>query len=80
LSLAGLVVLRPVWLWLLAAVAVGFPVMVRPSGSGMEGSWTASLVIALALVLGAIATGYVPRSRRTTPARATLHMTQGMET
>jgi alpha-1,6-mannosyltransferase len=74
LSLAGLVVLRPVWLWLLAAVAVVFPIMIRPSGRGMESSWTALPVIALALIIAAFATYYTPqfRNKRQTARRSAL--------
>jgi alpha-1,6-mannosyltransferase len=61
LSLAGLVVLRPLWIWLLAAVAVVFPVMIMPSGSGMESDWRAFPVIAAALVVAAFATDCLTR-------------------
>jgi alpha-1,6-mannosyltransferase len=66
LSLAGLIVVRRLWLWLLAAVAVVFPVMIMPSGSGMESDWRAFPVIAAALVVGAVATRYLPGPRGAT--------------
>ncbi|HEY3737247.1 MAG TPA: polyprenol phosphomannose-dependent alpha 1,6 mannosyltransferase MptB [Jatrophihabitans sp.] len=56
LALAGFVVTRRVVLWLLAAVGVLFPIMIMPSGSGMESDWRAFPVIAAALLLAAAAT------------------------
>ncbi len=54
LALAGLVVTRGVWLWLLIAVDLAFPLMIMPSGSGMESDWRAFPVIAAALVAAAV--------------------------
>ena len=51
LALAGLVATKRWWLTVLAAVALMFPVMIMPSGSGLESDWRALPVIAAALAV-----------------------------
>lgn len=53
LALAGFVVVRRWVLIVLIAVGAGFPVMIAPSGYGMESSWYAFPVVAGALIVAA---------------------------
>jgi len=57
LALAGLVVTKRWWLTVLAATALMFPVMIMPSGSGLESDWRALPIIVAALVVAALTVG-----------------------
>jgi hypothetical protein len=70
LALAGLVVTKRWWLTVLAATALMFPVMIMPSGSGLESDWRALPIIVAALVVAALTLGKTgvgrPQRRQTT--------------
>lgn len=62
LALGGLVATKRWWLTVLCATALMFPVMIMPSGSGLESDWRALPIIVGALVVAALTVGR-PRNR-----------------